>query len=499
MRLTIEEIRNALQSADAGASVKPATGDARVAGIAWDSRQVKPGDLYVCLPGERVDGHDFASAAVAAGASAVLASRDVDGVEEAAVIRVEDTSSALTRLSAYWRARLGGTVIGLTGSTGKTTTKNLVRDVLSAHGTVVATFANQNNELGVPNTLLSAEEDTDAVVVEMGMRGMGQIAELCASAVPDWGLVTNVGESHIELLGSRENIARAKAELLCALPDRRGIAFVNAADSYAAWMCRHAKLAERGVATVFFEGGAMEKHADGLDELLCGAPFVWADDIVLDGEGRPRFIMHARGFSAIGLPGADGECACALELRGIHNVSNACSAAAVGLAAGMTLRACCDALASARPERGRQQVLHSAAGVTVVDDAYNANPDSMGASLRTFSAMDVAGRRIAVLGDMLELGDFARAGHERMGALAVELGMDVVICVGSLSRSMAETARRAADEAREEGRSYPSIVVCDNAAEALEAVCGLVAPGDAVLVKASHSIGLEEVVEGLVG
>lgn len=485
MRLTIGEIAEAVNGA------RPAASDSIITGITWDSRSAKSGDMYLCLLGERVDGHDFAQAAVESGACAVLASRDLDLAVP--VIVVDDTQVAFAQLAAYWRKRLSGVVVGLTGSTGKTTTKGLVRDVLAAAGSVVATLANQNNEIGVPNTLLSADPDTRAVVVEMGMRGTGQIAELCDIAQPDWGLVTNVGESHIELLGSRAAIAHAKAELLAALPDGRGVAFVNAADEYAAELCAHAKLGERGVQPVFFEGGSAWAHVDelGVFDEQAPSPFVWASDIVLDSEGRPSFTVNAAHFGRVGQPQADGTCPCSLDLRGMHNVSNACSAIAIGLVAGLSLAQCCDALARSQAEKGRQRVLHAQGGLTVIDDAYNANPDSMAASLETFASMDVPGKRVAVLGDMLELGDFSRAGHRRMGRLAADLHVDALVCVGQLAQDIAASATDA-------GMAPDTVWTCDDAASALEITRGLVQEGDAVLVKASHSIGLEQVVEGLI-
>ena len=484
MRLSLSEIALALNVA------QPKEAEELVTGFTWDSREVKPGDLYVALPGERVDGHDFAAAAVSAGAVAVLGQRPVQ--VDAPVLVVDSTAQALVDLAAYWRGRLKGTVIGLTGSTGKTTTKNLVRDVLSAAGSVVATIANQNNELGVPRTLLAADADTGTVVVEMGMRGTGQIATLCAYAKPDWGLITNVGESHIELLGSRDAIAYAKDELFEALPDGRGIAFVNAADDYAAELVRHARLRERGVSCVFFEGGNTFKHVDELGISQDGAPFVWASDVCLDAEGRPMFLMHAERFESIGQPQANGVMRCMLELRGIHNVSNACSAAAVGLAAGMTLEQCCAALSASQPEQGRQQLRRGEDGLTVLDDSYNANPDSMKASLATFATMDVAGRRIAVLGDMLELGKFAKDAHEEVGYKAASSNLDLLICVGELGRYIASAACRA-------GMPADAVMTCSDAQAALGLLAGKVEPQDAVLVKASHSIGLEKVAEGLVG
>ena len=266
----------------------------------------------------------------------------------------------------------------MTGSTGKTSTKNLVRDVLSARFATVATKANQNNELGVPKTVLSAEADTEAVVVEMGMRGQGQIEELCSFVRPHVGLITNVGESHIELLGSRENIARAKAELIEALPDGSGVAVLNAADEFTPFVREVARTDARGIDVLLYDGS--------------GAPApdaaVFATDVELDGEGRPRFVLHAGGAS----------CPCALPVFGLHNVHNACAAAAVGVAFGMSVEEIAAALAEAQAEGGRQEVLRAPGGWTVVNDAYNANPDSMKAALAYFAALSVEGRRIAVLG-----------------------------------------------------------------------------------------------------
>ena len=243
--------------------VEPLDPRALATGLTWDSRDAKPGDVYVALPGERVDGHDFVGAALSGGAVCALVMQPLDEAVRmlaaelgASVIEVPDTAHAVADIAREWRSHLHGRVIALTGSTGKTTTKNLVRDVLASTLSTVATAGNQNNELGVPKTLLAAEQGTQAVVVEMGMRGAGQLADLCDYVRPDWGLVVNVGESHIELLGSRENIARAKAELLCALPEGTGRAFVNADDDYADFVREHARLDARRVETVLFDGSA---------------------------------------------------------------------------------------------------------------------------------------------------------------------------------------------------------------------------------------------------
>lgn len=508
MRLSIAEI---IEATGGKAVVAASDAQASACAVTWDSREAGEGCLYVALPGERVDGHDFVEAAIRAGAACALVSREpaeaalgAARAAGAAIVEVADSQQALVDLARCWRTRLGGRVIGLTGSSGKTTTKNLVRDVLSAGFSVTATSGNQNNELGVPKTVLSASADDGAVVVEMGMRGMGQIEQLCGYVRPEWGIIVNVGTSHMELLGSRENIARAKAELLEALP-AGGCAFINGADDYAAFARDHARLRERGVKVVVFDGSP---EAAGRMDVLKGARLaeadeqgaavrrgdglVWAEDIVLDGEGRATFKLCAANFPPTSETESEAESAeCALSLRGLHNVGNACAAAAVGRAMGMPLSAIVAALGAAQPESGRAQVLRTAAGVTVVDDSYNANPDSMRASLSTFAALGVEGRKIAILGDMGELGPISEEGHARVGADAAAAGVDLLVCVGPLSRGIA----RAAEEA---GLAADRIVCVDDAAAALAYARPLVDKGDAVLVKASHSVGLERVVEGLV-
>ena len=286
-------------------------------GLTWDSRQVTPGDVYVALPGERVDGHSFVDAALRAGAQIALVMQPMDEKTKllakelgAGIIEVSNTTAAITDLARAWRGFLQGKVIGLTGSSGKTTTKNLVRDVLSAGFSVVATQGNQNNELGVPKTLLNANPETQCVVVEMGMRGLHQIEPLCDLVKPDLGIIVNVGESHIELLGGRDNIARAKAELFQALPDGTGVAFVNAADDYASFVCQQGALKQRNVEAVSF--GAYE----GEPATKCA---VFAQNIALDEQGRPCFTLRAYGFPAA--YGEDQQVSVTLNLRGIHILS----------------------------------------------------------------------------------------------------------------------------------------------------------------------------------
>lgn len=475
MRLTVQKV-----SEYVGGSylVPPSHEGDELVGISWDSREVAPGFVYVALPGVRVDGHDFIPQALEAGAGCVIASHAVsDEVCElarekgAAVLLVEDTYACVTDLAKGWRGHLSGKVIALTGSVGKTTTKNLVRDVLSTTFSTWATKANQNNELGVPKTLLDADADTQCVVVEMGMRGSGQLASLCEFVKPDMALVTNCGECHIELLGSREAIAKAKAEAVAALPEGRGVAVLNLADERIGIVEDFAQVEQRRIRVAGFDGTGSRS-----DEAVA-----WASDVVLDDQGRPRFALH--------LP--DGVHDVRLALRGAHNVSNACAAAALAFELGVPSGNIVKGLESSLPEGGRQEVITCENGTVVINDAYNANPDSMKAALSMFCSMDVKGRRIAVLGDMGELGSFASAGHEGVGEFLSSLAIDRLVCVGSLSRLIAEAAVR---------KGFPSEAVScvSSNEEVVSLLKNELVSGDAVLCKASHSMELDKVVKELI-
>lgn len=457
-------------------------------GISWDSRDIRKGDVYVALPGERVDGHAFIDDALRAGARMVLLTDKPENstmllAEEmgAALIEVSNPFSAIIDIARAWRAVLKGHVVAITGSSGKTTTKNLVRDVLKQKFSVVSTIGNQNNELGVPKTLLSAEINTQVVVVEMGMRGLGQIKELCEFVNPDMGLITNVGEGHIELLGSRENIARAKAELFCALPNGVGTAFMNRSDDFASFVVNEAQLEKRYVNLYWYDGSSEEaSRSDATDEDRYGQLGAWASEVSLDKQGFPNFTLHI---------GSEAR-PCFVPLQGEHNVHNACAAASVGAALGMDIDLIVEGLEHAEPEVGRQELLSSREGALVINDSYNANPDSMRAALLMFSSIEVSGRRIAVLGDMGELGDFAEACHRGIGSLAATLPLDRLLCIGELSVHIAEAAQEA-------GMDSDKIVTLHTISEVLVDLEDYMLPDDAVLVKASRFMGLERVVGGL--
>jgi UDP-N-acetylmuramoyl-tripeptide--D-alanyl-D-alanine ligase len=442
-----------------------------VNGIAIDSRKVEPGMAFIALPGARVDGHRFIGDAVAAGARAVVLTRVDDEDEQVfselvrargvAFVLTADAVKSLQALAGYHRGRLFCPVVGVTGSTGKTTTKDFLTSVLSQHARVVSTQGNQNNELGVPLTLLRAGADTDVLIVEMAMRGQGQIAQLCEIARPVAGLVTNVGTSHIELLGTQEAIASAKGELVRAVPEQ-GRVFLNGDDALSV------TLAAEALAEVVFYG--LSETCD-----------VRGDSIKIDPSSCASFeLVTPAGMREV-----------ALAIPGRHNVYNALAAAAVALYLEMPLDDVVVGLEAARSGEMRMQSFHTAAGIHVINDAYNANPSSMRAAIETLAEMQTSGRKVAVLGDMAELGSLTELAHFRIGERVAALDIDILVTVG-------QKAKHVADGARVEGMDDSMIRPCVTLEEAGEVLDDILEPGDVVLVKASRSMGLERVVEGIV-
>ncbi len=438
--------------------------------LSVDSRECAPGCVFVALAGERSDGHDHLLDAIASGARVLLVNRSSEELApviveaqrtHTAVIRVEDGLRAVQDISAWHRSRLHCPVVGITGSTGKTTTKDFIDAVLSTSMRVVSTTGNRNNELGVPLTLLRAGSDTDCLVVEMGMRGLGQIARLSEVAKPTHGLVTNVGTSHIEILGSQHAVATAKGELVRAVP-ADGCVFLNGDDGFSEAIA----LDSKAPVTLY-----------GLDERCA----VRAENIVVADDSTAAFdLVTPAGTVPVALP-----------LPGRHNVYNALAAAAVGLSLAVTLDKIAEGLAAAKVTAMRMETFTAASGVTVVNDAYNANPSSMRSAVETLSEMRVPGRRIAVLGDMAELGSLSELAHFQIGELVARVEIDELVTVG-------ERARRIADGAVAEGMDRLVVRPCAGADEASEVLDDLLEPGDVVLVKASRVMGLERVVEGIV-
>ncbi|NYI07097.1 UDP-N-acetylmuramoyl-tripeptide--D-alanyl-D-alanine ligase [Allostreptomyces psammosilenae] len=447
---------------------------ARVTGpVVHDSRQVAPGGLFAAVVGERVDGHDYAAAAVAAGAVAVLASRPVAGEGGAGVpaVLVDDVVAALGRLARAVTDRLTDTtVIGLTGSSGKTSTKDLIGQMLGRLGPTVATPGSLNNEIGLPLTALTAEPSTRHLVLEMGARGIGHIAYLTGLTPPRIGVVLNVGTAHIGEFGGREAIAQAKGELVEALPPgdaapgRGGVAVLNADDPLVRAM------ASRTRARVVLFGESADAE-------------VRAENVRLDPAGRPRFTLRT----------PEGSADVGLRLYGEHHVSNALAAAAVARECGMTPDDTAAALGEAGAlSRWRMEVVERADGVTVINDAYNANPDSMRAALRTLATMAGGSRTTwAVLGAMRELGEASLAEHDAVGRLAVRLNVTHLVAVGGQEAAWLDMG------ARNEGSWGEESVLVSDAQAAVDLLRNAVRPGDVVLVKASRSEGLEKVADAL--
>ncbi|KKD03225.1 UDP-N-acetylmuramoyl-tripeptide--D-alanyl-D-alanine ligase [Streptomyces sp. WM6386] len=428
--------------------------------VVRDSREVEPGSLFVAFVGERVDGHDFAEQVVASGAVAVLASRPV-GVP---AIVVDDVQRALGALARHVVRRLGATLVALTGSAGKTSTKDLIAQVLQRKAPTVWTPGSFNNEIGLPLTALSATDETRFLVLEMGARGVGHIRYLTDLTPPKIGLVLNVGTAHIGEFGGREQIAQAKGEIVEGLP-KDGTAVLNADDPLVRAM------ASRTKAKVILFG-----ESDEAD--------VRAENVRLTDTGQPSFRLRT----------PSGASDVTMRLYGEHHVSNALAAAAVAHELGMSAEEIATALSEAGSlSRWRMEVTERPDGVTVVNDAYNANPESMRAALRALAAMGRGRRTWAVLGKMAELGDEALAEHDAVGRLAVRLNVSKLVAVGGREASWLQLG------AYNEGSWGEESVHVSDAQAAVDLLRSQLRPGDVVLVKASRSVGLESVATALLG
>ena len=426
--------------------------DPVVTEVTISSRTAGDGSLFVALPGERVDGHDYIPDAFERGAAGALV-RPGTGI--ARCVEVDDPADALLGLGAWVRDTVDPTVIGVTGSSGKTTTKDLLRAAVSAGRRVVANTGSFNNELGVPLTCCTLEADTEVLVSEVGARGQGHIAAMASVLRPDIAVVTNIGAAHLEMFSDLAGVARAKAELVESLT-ADGVAVLNADDPNVRPM------AEVAPGRVVLYGTSSD--AD-----------LRATDIVLDAAARPSFVVRDVTVH-VGLPG-------------VHNVSNALAALAAAQACGVELAAAAAGLSSAGVSPWRMELTESPAGVTVVNDAYNANPSSMAAALRTLASMTAKGRRWAVLGTMAELGTGGPDAHREIGALCAELDIDALVVVGAAAAPIGEGATAAGFGGE--------LLVPDGVEGAITDVGARLEPGDLVLVKASRSVGLERVAAAL--
>jgi UDP-N-acetylmuramoyl-tripeptide--D-alanyl-D-alanine ligase len=432
--------------------------DAVVRGAAFDSREAREGDLFVAIVGERVDGHDFVDQAFGRGAAGALVGRPVPA--PGPMVVVDEPVRALLALASSERSALQAHVVGITGSTGKTSVKDLSAGVLASRFRVAASPRSFNTEVGVPLTLLNAAEGTEALVLEMGSRGPGHVSTLCDAARPQTGVVTGVGPAHMEMFGSIQGVAEAKAELVAALP-AEGTAVLNGDDP-------------------IVRGFDARTDARVLRYALHGDADVVAEDLTLDPSGRPSFTVHTpSGDERVDLP-----------VAGEHMASNALAAVAVGIALGLTAAECAAGLKDARLSPWRMELVEAAAGYRILNDAYNANPTSTAAALKTARWIAQGGRCIAVLGEMAELGEASTQAHERIGELAVRLRIDHLVVVGERARAIAVGAVR-------EGVEPDEVELVEDIDAAAEAVRGFARRGDVVLLKASRVAGLERLVEAL--
>ncbi len=446
--------------------------------VVIDSRQAVPGALFAALPGERVDGHDYAAAAARQGAAAILAARPLPAAG-APVIVVSDVTVALGMLARAVLDRLpDATVVGITGSSGKTSTKDLTAQVVERIGPTIAPEGSLNNEIGLPLTVLRADETTRYLVLEMSARGIGHIAYLTGIAPPRIGAVLNVGRAHAGEFGSIDAVAKAKGELVEALPagSAGGVAVLNADDPNVAAMAgrTRARVVTTSVARVGQEPPGPADSGARAD--------VRATGLTLDDLGRASFTLHTRAGSA----------PVRLTLHGGHHVANALAAAAVAVELGMEATAIADALTAATARSKKRMELHERRdGVLVINDAYNANPDSTRAAIEALAHLTSNGRRgFAVLGYMAELGDIAAESHEEAGRQAARAGAAAVIAVGAGAAPVLDGARAT------EGWPGEAIAVPDQQA-AVAALRNRLRPGDVVLVKASKAAGLWQVADGL--
>lgn len=459
--------------------------------VVIDSRRAGPGGLFAAVAGERADGHDFAAAAIAAGAVAVLATRPCG----APALITGNVPAALARLAQEVVARLPQiTIAGITGSSGKTSTKDLTAQLVERLGPTVAPEGSWNNEFGFPLTVLRATRGTRYLVLELAARGAGHIASLCEIAPPRIGAVLNVGHAHTGEFGGIEQVARAKGELPAALPTAAagGVAILNADDPRVMAMAARteARVVTFGLAAISARPTSPADPVgpigpagptDPANHSSTKAPDFAAAGIRLDDLGRASFTLLTPAGSA----------PVRLSLHGAHHVPNALAAAAIAAELGLGPAETADALAAATARSGgRMEVRRSPAGVIVVNDAYNANPESVRAALEAVAHMARGRRSFAVLGQMAELGDESRASHEEIGALAAGTGVTGLIVVGKEAEPILDGAlarNGAGTEWRGEAISVP------DGPAAVAALRGRLADGDVVLVKASHAAGLERV------
>jgi UDP-N-acetylmuramoyl-tripeptide--D-alanyl-D-alanine ligase len=461
-------------------------GDARrrVRGVSTDTRTLHGEELFLALDGPNFNGNGFAGEALRRGASGLVLRRDqAEGLELrqadgglAPIALHESPRRALAELAAWHRERLSASVVGITGSCGKTTTKNILVSLLEDLARVVGSPASFNNDIGVPLTLLQADTSTEVLVVEMGTNQAGEIANLCRVTRPNAGVVTNVGASHLAGLGSVEGVAREKGELVASLP-ATGFCVLNA-DCRFTPLLRSMSAAR--VITFSVDGDALDSRAP-----RAASPEMHGGDWGGGDLNATDVWFHAGGTNFK----LNGTHEVTSPLLGLHNVQNLLAALCTCVGLGFDLERVLPAVSRLRPSRRRLERIE-VGGMVLFDDSYNANPESARASVRVLAGFHGHARRVLVLGDMLELGDFSAELHHGVGRLAAEAGLDLVVLVGELSRATAAGAL-------EGGLAPDRVLHFDDTDQVVQAVPQLLREGDVVLVKGSRRLGLDRVVEGI--
>ncbi|MEF9970579.1 MAG: UDP-N-acetylmuramoyl-tripeptide--D-alanyl-D-alanine ligase [Ruthenibacterium sp.] len=441
----------------AGVGVLPE--NPQITSVATDSRAVQNGSLFVCIKGEKTDGHNYAEIALKAGAAGIIAQHSVENVPAEKTVLVENPLDAMIAIGGNYRDNFAPCLVGVTGSVGKTTTKEFCYAVFSAFGKTLKTDGNANNEIGVPRTLLRLDESIQYAVVEMGMQGIGEIEKLTLRAKPAGAIITGIGVSHLEQLGTRANILKAKMEICAGMADGAPL-ILNGDDDY----LPTAQIPPQ-VKPVYF--GIKNGKADVTAHEITGGP-----------QGT-RFILQDRVY---------GNFAVSIPAMGLHNVRNALSAYTLATRLGLDAKKAAAALNAYQTTGHRQNmVVHE--GITVIEDCYNASPDSMRAALETLAAYPANGRRIAVLGDMFELGSITESAHREVGDLAGSNSVSFLLTVGEAMRFA---------HARAQSLGVPA-THCANKEDALMLLKNYCRAGDVVLVKASHGMAFETILEGFYG
>lgn len=425
-----------------------ASTELEISGVAIDTRKVRQGDLFICIKGERFDAHSFAQQAIENGAAAVMIHKDI--AYDCPCVRVEDTAKALLELSGYYRSKFNIPLVALTGSVGKTTTKEFTFLVVNAQYNAIKTLGNLNNEIGMPQMLFQLDSSVEAAVIEMGMNHFGEIHNLTTAAKPNIALITNIGVSHLENLGSREGILKAKLEILDGL--------------------------ERGAPLILNGDNDLLKTVKNDDYKI----YFYGID---NGDFRAEHIAEENGCTSFDICFFGNRQNVTIPTIGIHNVYNALAAFAVGFVLNIDARKCADALSQYQPEGMRQKSV-SVNGITVIEDCYNASPDSMKAAISTL-ANTSGKRKIAVLSDMLELGDYSAEAHRQVGEIAANHNIDYLFTFGEASVHIAERAKEL---------GMKNVFHFSGKDEMSKALLDTIETGDTLIFKASRGMKLEEVI-----